>query len=416
MGYRDYCACCDPTVTPPITMKYPCRMTSLYGRVKVPCWFEVSMATSFCDETIVRLIPVWSIDVGDPGVVGYTSAYSYYNEDLGEFENVGAKVWAFQDPTPDECSRLYGNKMPQVDYLTLNLSPQFVAGEAQVWSLGLSNYPSLSIAPTGFGYGGVPWVPYQSIGSPKEFNYAESTAEQDPKVYCHNCETGKGSQLAPPATITLTPQCDDVGAPWAVQPPAYCSGHTNYTLASQNSPSTKVYEVPLSIGRTWLPDGCDSNGLNCTGWVLDSVGECSEGVYLEPACVPFSNNDTQFSECFYCPGSTSLSASARTRQYFVTASTNKVKYVRKVKAGKQRQAYRTTQRDPASVSAEDESMFRILQCPHRGGKIGQVACNVCGQQGKKADLYECAQFGSCTIKKRNHKVKNCAACDYAQVD
>lgn len=40
-----------------------------------------------------------------------------------------------------------------------------------------------------------------------------------------------------------------------------------------------------------------------------------------------------------------------------------------------------------------------LACPHRGEKVGEVLCELCGQKEVRVDVHECEVFGKCTLRK-----------------
>lgn len=56
-----------------------------------------------------------------------------------------------------------------------------------------------------------------------------------------------------------------------------------------------------------------------------------------------------------------------------------------------------------------------LACPHRGPKLDEVLCELCGQRHIMIEVNQCALFGKCTLKrwrvgKRKHDDKPDAVC------
>ena len=52
----------------------------------------------------------------------------------------------------------------------------------------------------------------------------------------------------------------------------------------------------------------------------------------------------------------------------------------------------------------------FLECVHRGGKIGERVCESCGQRGQVVDVFECAIFSECTLRKWKTGTQGEAVC------
>ena len=48
---------------------------------------------------------------------------------------------------------------------------------------------------------------------------------------------------------------------------------------------------------------------------------------------------------------------------------------------------------------EFDDGVEFLACVYRGKKVGERECELCGQKGRLVDVFQCALFGECTLRK-----------------
>lgn len=50
-------------------------------------------------------------------------------------------------------------------------------------------------------------------------------------------------------------------------------------------------------------------------------------------------------------------------------------------------------------------------CVHRGEKIRDGSCNLCGIRGQPFEVLSCSIYGECSIGKRHSNVRACIGCE-----
>lgn len=75
---------------------------------------------------------------------------------------------------------------------------------------------------------------------------------------------------------------------------------------------------------------------------------------------------------------------------------------------KEQKQKRVKRRKHKNAKAVIESNF---PCVHRGEKVRDGVCNLCGSKGEPFEILSCAKFGECSILTRHTKVKHrCLSC------
>jgi hypothetical protein len=60
--------------------------------------------------------------------------------------------------------------------------------------------------------------------------------------------------------------------------------------------------------------------------------------------------------------------------------------------------------------ATPSGYWATLDCQLRGEQTREVECRLCGNRGKIAEVFECREFGECTLRRTGHKINSCLGC------